>query len=108
LCHEKRRQEHRIQNKVFAFGSTGKYKMCIREATTLYSDFWLLNSVFQRRLSLKALSKGKPNPGPLGQDSLLFSYIPIALIVAYQLVPVGPRYHPVIFSIRPKLNVKGA
>jgi hypothetical protein len=27
--------------------------------------------VFQRWLSLKALSKGKPKPGPLGQDSLL-------------------------------------
>jgi hypothetical protein len=29
-----------------------------------WADFWLLNSVFQRRLSLKALSKGKPKPGP--------------------------------------------
>jgi len=32
-----------------------------------------LNSVFQHRLPLKALSKGKPKPGPLGQYSFLFS-----------------------------------
>jgi len=36
----------------------------------LIADFWLLNTVFQRRLSPKALSKGKPKAGPLGQDSL--------------------------------------
>ena len=60
----------RIQNKVFAFGSAGKYKLCRREATSFYSDFWLLNSEFQHRLSLKALSKGKPKPGPLALQAV--------------------------------------
>jgi len=36
-----------------------------------WADFWLLNSEFQHRLTLKALSKGKPKPGSLGPDSSL-------------------------------------
>ncbi len=30
--------EHRIQNKVFAFSSAGKFKVYLREATSFYSD----------------------------------------------------------------------
>ena len=37
----------RIQNKVIAFGSAGKYKMCRREATSIYSDFWLLDFLYE-------------------------------------------------------------
>jgi hypothetical protein len=63
----------RIQNKVFAFGSTGKYKWIgeNRHCFILTSDSWLLNSAFRRQLSIKALSRGKTEPRPMSQDYLL-------------------------------------
>jgi hypothetical protein len=42
-----------------------------RHHSILTPDFWLLNSEFQHRLSLKALSKGKPKLDPVSQDPLL-------------------------------------
>ena len=46
-----------------------------REATSIYSDSRLLASEIRHWLLLKALSKGKPNPGPLDQNSLLLSIL---------------------------------
>ena len=77
LYREKGRQEYRIQETEFRIRVSPSAQpeniKCVdakQHHSILTPDFWLLNSVFQRRLSLKALSKGKPKPGPLGQDSL--------------------------------------
>ena len=78
LCRENGRQEYRIQETEFRIRYSPSAQpeniKCVgakRHHSILTPDFWLLNSEFQHRLSLEALSKGKPKPGPLGQDSLL-------------------------------------
>ena len=71
LCRQKGRQEYRTQETEFriryspsAHPENIKCLGAKRHHSFLTPDFWLLNSVFQSRLSLKALSKGNPKPGP--------------------------------------------
>jgi hypothetical protein len=62
----------RIQNKLSAFDSTGNNKMYRCEATSSYSDFWLLAPEFyvSTMLPLKVLSKGKQKSDPFDRDNL--------------------------------------
>ena len=68
--------EFRIRESHSAQPENINYVGAKRHHSILTPDFWLLNSEFQHRLSLKVLSKGQPKPGPLGQDSLL-TFFPI-------------------------------